>query len=827
MTLTAGTKLGAYESVAPLGAGGMGEVYRARDPRLGRDVAVKILPPAFAESEERLRRFEQEARAAGVLSHPNLLTVFDVGTHQRMPFIVSELLEGETLRERLLHGALPVRRAIGLAVQIAAGVAAAHEKSIVHRDLKPENIFITADERIKLLDFGLAKVLADADQSNEAPTVEIVTDAGTVLGTPGYMSPEQVHGQTLDARTDIFSFGVVLLEMLTGVPPFRRESRMATLHATIADDPQFPPGFPAAFERVLRHALEKKPAQRFQSMRDVAFALETFSITSDTTTPAPHRRVREKRPVPPKLATFQKVTFHRGFIMTARFARDGSLVYGAAWEDRPLEIFAATPGDPHSRSLGLPTADVLAIHPATGELAISLDRRFVAGWVSIGTLARVPAGGGAPREVCEAVQEAEWGPDGKNFIIIRRADDVFTIEYPIGRRIYESTRWLSHLRLSPKGDLLAFVEHPIWGDDAGSVTVIDLEGGTRARSQSWGSTAGLAWTPKGDEVWTAGALGDGTRPLFSLALSGRERVVFPVPGHLTLYDIAPNGDVLLSYDHVIREIVAGRRGGESRNLSWFDWSFLTGISNDGSRIVFEEQQTMRGQHPGIYVRRLDGSPAVHLGEGHAHGFSPDGRWVLIRPEGGSFELVPIGAGEPRTVACNGIEDVLWWQWLPDGKRVLLWGNAPGEGTRIFELALDGDGTVRPVGVSHVADWLQAISPDGKYLAATNARDEMLFIQSVTSDEEPQRVRGSRPGDHPILWSEDGGLYVHQIARTNALVERIDLTTGERTAWGELRPADAAGVSNVQPVFLANDLETYAFSYRRLLSEMFLARNLIA
>src|SRR5687768_2258155 len=211
MPLAAGSRLGAYEIVAPLGAGGMGEVYRARDPRLGRDVAVKILPPAFAESEERLRRFEQEARAAGVLSHPNLLTVFDVGMHEHMPFIVSELLDGETLRERLLHGALPLRRAIDLAVQIAVGVAAAHEKSIVHRDLKPENIFITSDERIKLLDFGLAKVLSDDTRDGpDAPTLQLVTDAGTVLGTPGYMSPEQVQAMALDWRTDVFSFGIVL-----------------------------------------------------------------------------------------------------------------------------------------------------------------------------------------------------------------------------------------------------------------------------------------------------------------------------------------------------------------------------------------------------------------------------------------------------------------------------------------------------------------------------------------------------------------------------------------------------------------------------------------
>jgi len=826
MQLAAGTRVGAYEIVAALGAGGMGEVYRARDPRIGREVAVKVLPSAFASSEERLRRFEQEARAAGVLSHPNLLTVFDVGTHEQMPFIVSELLEGETLRERLLHGTLSMRKAIELGVQIAAGLAAAHEKSIIHRDLKPENIFITNDERIKLLDFGLAKCLAaNGDESPEATTVEIVTDAGTVLGTLGYMSPEQLHADELDARTDIFSFGIVLLEMITGQSPFRRESRIATMNATLNDDPPLPPGFPPALERVIRHALEKKTSQRFQSMRDVAFALETFSATSDST-PAAQKRSREKRAAPPKLPAFQKLTFHRGFIMTARFLRDGSIAYGGAWEDKPMEIMACTPGDPHSRSLGLPSADVLSVSPVTGELAIGIDRRFTAGWMSVCTLARVPAGGGSPREVSENVQEADWGPDGKSFIVVRLATDTFAIEYPIGNRIYESAHWISHARLSPKGDRIAFIDHPIWGDDSGQVVVIDFEGNVRLRSRFWGSVAGLAWTPKGDEVFVAGGLGDGTRPLFGVSLNGKERVVLPVPGHLTIYDIARNGEVLISYDHAMREVIGGKRNGESRNLSWFDWSFLTGISNDGSRIVFEEQQTMRGQHPAVFVRNLDGSPAFQIGEGRAHGFSPDGRWVLIRPARGNFELVPVGAGAPRPVACNGLEDVLWWQWFPDGKRVLLWANKPGEGNHMYELMLDGDGTPRPLGKFYHFDWLQAISPDGTHVAATSATHQTLLIHSLETDDAPVPVRGSLPGDNPILWTADGGLYVHQIGRLAAAVDRIDLTTGERTPWHELRPTDPAGVTIVQPVFLAPDLETYAFSYRRLLSELFIARNLI-
>ena len=824
MSLLAGTRLGTYEIVASMGAGGMGEVYRARDPRLGRDVALKVLPSAFAGSDDRLRRFELEARAAGVLNHPNLLTIYDVGTHERQPFIVSELLEGETLRERLMRGPLPPRKTIELAVQIAAGVAAAHEKSIIHRDLKPENIFITGDERIKLLDFGLAKVLSDDSDQPDAPTIRIATDAGTIMGTPGYMSPEQVQGAAIDARTDIFSFGVVLYEMLTGVSPFRRDSRHDTMNATLAEDPAFPPAFPSPLERVIRHALEKKPSQRFQSMRDAAFALETFTATTDSG-PA-QKRAREKRAALPKAPSFQKVTFRRGFIMSARFARDGSIVYGAVWEDRPVEIFTSTPGEPHARSLGLPSADILSISPLTGELAISLGRRFVAGFATLGTLARVPLSGGAPREIAEGIQEAAWGPDGKNVLVIRRASDVFTIEYPIGKRIYETAHWISNARFSPKGDRIAFVEHPILADDAGSIVVMDLDGNKRLQSQSWGTVSGLAWTPKGDEVWTAGGIGDGTRPIFALSMSGKERIALPVPGHATLHDIAPNGDVLMSYDNVVREVMAGKRGEPCRNLTWFDWSFPTGISNDGTRIIFEEQRRRRSEEDAIFVRNIDGSPAMFLGEGRARGFSPDDRWVLVRANAahGDMELIPLGAGEPRTVPCKGLEAIMWWYWFPDGKRVLLVANALGEGNRMFELAIDGDGTPRPVGPCDVA-WPAAISPDGTHIAAPN-QTQLVHIYPVAGDAPPQPVRGAKQGDQVIRWSGDA-LFVHQIARTSALIERIDLTTGERTPWHEVHPADTAGVLNIHPVYLAPDLETCAFSYRRQLSDMFIARDLIS
>ena len=828
MALAAGSRLGNYEILSPLGAGGMGEVYRARDARLGRDVAVKVLPALYAENEDRLRRFELEARAAGVLNHPNLLTVFDVGTHERQPFIVSELLEGETLRDRMAAGALSQRKAIDLAVQIAAGVAAAHDKGIVHRDLKPENVFVTAEERVKLLDFGLAKVLDEESVGTpDEVTVRIVTDAGAVIGTPGYMSPEQVRGERLDPRTDVFSFGVVLYEMLSGAQPFRRASRVETMNATLHDDPTFPDGFPPALERVIRHALEKKPALRFQSMRDAIFALETFT-SSDTWNGGPSARRAEKKraAVKAKPVSFQKITHRRGFVMSARFLRDGNVAYGAAWEDQPVEVFSATPGDPHHRSLGLPSADVLAVSPTSGELAISLGRHYVAGWVSVGTLARVPQSGGAPREIAEAIQDADWSPDGKNFAISRRIGDVFAIEYPIGRRIYESAHFLSNVRLSPKGDLVAFIEHPLWGDDGGYVTVMDLDGNRRVQGTAWGSMSGLAWSPKGDEVWTAAEEEDGTRPIRAISLSGKERVVFAAPGRLTIYDAASNGGVLLSSDSGTREVIGGKRGVAGRNLSWFDWSFPTGIAPDGSRIVFEEQRGARLTHQArIYVRPLDGSPAVHLGDGRVRNFSPDGKWVLAKTsDDGTLELLPVGPGQPRRVPCKGLEEALWWYFFPDGKRILLWGNEENRGLRLYELALDGDGTLRPVGPEG-AIWPVVIAPDGRRVALTSP-ERVLTIYDLAGNDPPVPVRGAAKGDQVLTWGPDDGLYVHQFSsRISTRVERIDLRTGERTLWHELAPNDPAGVMNLHPVYVAMDLETYAFSYRRFLSELYVARNL--
>src|ERR1700716_1058928 len=284
MNLASGTKLGPYEIASLLGAGGMGEVYRARDSRLKRDVAIKVLPQALSADADRLRRFEQEALATAALNHPNILAVFDIGTYESSPYVVSEMLEGETLRDRLRGGSIATRKALDYALQIAHGLAAAHEKGIVHRDLKPENLFITRDGRIKILDFGVAKLQSLLENDQPADAMTTVTKSGAVVGTVAYMSPEQLRGKPVDHRSDVFSVGAILYEMLTGRRAFRGETEVDTMTAVLREEPpemDVSQGrVPSSLHQIIRHCLEKEPENRFQSGKDLAFALEALSGSS-------------------------------------------------------------------------------------------------------------------------------------------------------------------------------------------------------------------------------------------------------------------------------------------------------------------------------------------------------------------------------------------------------------------------------------------------------------------------------------------------------------------------------------------------------------------
>ncbi len=390
-----GTRLGPYEILAPLGAGGMGEVYRARDSKLKREVAIKVLPESLAKDADALARFEREAHAVAALNHPNILSIHDFGNENGVAYAAMELLEGETLRSRLDGGALPQRRAVEIAIQIARGLAAAHEKGIIHRDLKPENVFLTADGRVKVLDFGLAKRVGMESAGTNAPTTPAATEPGTVMGTVGYMSPEQVRGRDVDARTDIFAFGAILYEMLSGRRAFKGDSHVETLNAILKEEPPelLESGLHVspALDRIVRHCLEKSPEARFHSAGDVAFDLENLSTTSSAASGSARtarRSVgwRTALPIALLLALplayllgtrarrndqpgFRAFTFRRGTIRSARFAPDGhTIVYGAAWQGEPIRLFSASTEHLESAPISLPDADIFAIN-TQGQIA--------------------------------------------------------------------------------------------------------------------------------------------------------------------------------------------------------------------------------------------------------------------------------------------------------------------------------------------------------------------------------------------------------------------------------------------------------------------------
>src|SRR5579864_1868756 len=432
MPLSSGTKLGPYEIQSPLGAGGMGEVYRARDTRLGRDVAVKILPESFARDSERLHRFEQEARAVAALNHPNILAIFDTGQNNGSPFLVSELLEGETLRTILDRGPLSSRKSIEYSVQIAQALAGAHEKGIVHRDLKPENIFVTKDARVKVLDFGLAK-LAQKTSVAAADGVTLTsshTAAGLVMGTASYMAPEQVRGDAADARTDIFSFGAVLYEMLSGKRAFRRDTPAETMTAVLKEDPpeleDASHPISPALDRIMRRCLEKNPEQRFQSAKDLSFALSALSGTDSSST----ARIGEtRRKIPPLLWAAVALALATGagvtWLLTKRPAPatrmefaipvPGEVSHLALSADGSMLAFVSPEeksGLPmiYMQRVGSPTTTVLPGTEGVSYPFWSPDGANVAFFAN-GKLQKVAVAGGTPQVLAnvQAARGGSWG----------------------------------------------------------------------------------------------------------------------------------------------------------------------------------------------------------------------------------------------------------------------------------------------------------------------------------------------------------------------------------------------------------------------------------
>ncbi|HKQ59642.1 MAG TPA: protein kinase [Candidatus Polarisedimenticolaceae bacterium] len=859
MPLETGTQLGPYVVVAPLAAGGMGEVYRAKDARLDRQVAIKVLPTAFAQDADRLARFEREAKAVAALSHPNILSIFDFGIHDGRAYAVTELLDGETLRARLEGGALPVRKTLDYAGQIARGLAAAHDKGVVHRDLKPENIFVLHDGRVKILDFGLARQTIATSGSDATRTVAALTDPGTVMGTVGYMSPEQVRGQAVDGRTDLFSLGAVLYEMLAGQRAFQRDTAADTMTAILKEDPPELGGtrleIPPALERIVDHCLEKNALERFQSARDVAFALEALSgsTTSAAKAIAPlaaSGRVarlarigalvlvaavaggfvgRALTPRGTAPLRFTMKTFEPQTIVVARFMPDGqTIVFSSARSGNAVQLFVIRSGTLEARPMGPPGTHLLAVS-SKGELAVLTGARYLGQRLYAGTLARMGIEG-SPRPWMEGVREADWSPDGSALAIVHDLGSKDRLEYPIGTVLYETAGYVSDPRVSPDGTRVAFMDHPARYDDRGWVKLVDRSGKvTTLAGEFWGEE-GLAWSPDGSRVFfgandrrgdSEAHAGDLSYQLQAAAIDepGKSAAALTSPGDFAIHDIAADGRWLACREDIRLGVgvhLASERA--DRDLSWLHQNWGASLTRDGTRLLFSDGTV--GDNYGVVWRKTDGSPIVRLGEGNTLGWSPDESWALAQifspPE---LVLYPVGAGDPVRLKRAGIQQYERAFWFPDGKSLLIIGNEASKPMRAYRQDISGGDPV-PLLDEGVAPG--AITPDGQTILGVDRDHGWRWYPVAGGAARPALgLTAADRAEDIVGWSEDHkSFFVRRGQDVPTSIDRVEVATGRREPLAQIGPADSTGLYRFLPVSISRDGAQYAYQYGKRLSTLF-------
>jgi Tol biopolymer transport system component len=687
-----------------------------------------------------------------------------------------------------------------------------------------------------------------------------------VLGTVGYMSPEQVRGQAVDHRTDVFSFGAILYEMLTGRRPFKGDSQVETMNAILKEDPpefaEINPNLPGSLDRIVRRCLEKRPQERFHSAHDLGIALEALSGASNQSSATmaaaqasiapPQKRVSPLAAVLAVVAVgaaafmagqifrsgpgaasladteFVRLTYRRGPIWSAAIAPDGAtFVYSAVWDGSTRQIYSTRQGSPESQALPYGNADIAAIS-SKGELAIIKNRRPISAFARVGTLARASLTGGASRDVLEDVQHADWLPDGSDFVVSRYVNDKYQLEFPIGNVVYQTTGWISQVSVSPDGKLVAFHDQPVVGDDRGTISTIDAAGKKQSLPVQCESTQGISWTPSGKEVWFTCASRGLWRALLAASLDGKVRKVLQVPGSLFLGDIATDGTVLLSHDNSRRGVI-GLAPGETkeRDLSWLDWTQPQMLSADGKSLLISEQGEGGGPGYGVFLRPTDGSQAVRLGTGEALALSPDGKWVIaqdLATEPVQLNLLPTGAGQSRKLTTDDIAHINA-RFLPDGKRFIFVGFKPDRPSRLWIQSLDGGA---PTAVTDEGVSGGTLTHDGRRVIA-RGQDGIRRIYTIDPPGgQPEDIKFLETPDGVIRFSEDGrSLFVRRLQPGGAVqVLRLDLATGARTPVRTITPLpESVSAGGVGTIGLSLDGSAYVYGYGVTHSDLFLVKGL--
>jgi len=847
MLLTAGDHLGPYEILAPIGAGGMGEVYRARDTRLGREVALKVLPASLVNDPERQARFTQEARAASALNHPNIVTVYDIGRENGVPFIVSELIHGESLRPIISQGPTPVRRLADIGSQIADGLAAAHAAGITHRDLKPENIMVTPEGRAKILDFGLAKITAVA-QDDATVTQGMETKAGVILGTFAYMSPEQLRAQPVDHRTDIFSFGVILYEMLTGKRAFTGATSADLVSAILKDDPPEPAsGVPPAAMLVVRRCLEKERTRRFQSASDLAFALRSMTtVTSaigEAEAPVKNegRRVawswlagsvlavaaiaagagywfgsHVKPPQPPKFRSLLRLTqFNGNFLGYARFLPDGKgIVYsGELGESRASKIYTGMLDRDQPKEIPLPEGAILFAISSQHEIAGGL--RSPRGRLQV--LFRAPLSGGGARQIIDGVHSADWSPDGTELAVNREVGDRDRIEYPIGHLLFEATSdvGLRNCRVSRDGNRVAFVENGYTED---VIRVVDRKGEAEelARFPRGGGffPSPISWSPDGLEIWFSAFSPSEPDAIYAVGLNRKLRLLTRLPNRPVLLDVSPEGKVILS-------------NGASIGRSLLHTPADSYPADEVHPSVFtpDGRYYSGSTESKPYFGRTDGSAPIQISKKDGYGVpSPDGKWMWIFGLDRSVWIAPTGLGEERRVNLDqfDVKSVVVGDWFSDSRRVLISIGAPGKPPAFYAFDIT-DSSLKQLPTKHDGGEIDHLflSPDDQWILSGHA--STTRIRRV-SGGDPQPIPGLLPTDAFRGWTDDSkSIWVTDKFSADVVkLYRLNIITGDRRFSRELK---ASGTGNISVSMMSADGRTYETSEHQAYSSLTLMEGL--